>query len=133
MGPQLWATPSPDKMGPRGDHLPAFSKGGAPPRHGRGQQGKGEQHYSGKAARFGQPRPSSEMAHIRPREALREFLFAKRANAPSHGNAAERGVHAENGPGGGTSHVAPMIRRSLKTKQPLDRHERPEAVVVGRI
>jgi len=36
-------------------------------------------------------------------------------------------------PGGGTSHVAPMIGRSLKTKQPLDRHERPEAVVVGRI
>ena len=99
MGPQLWATPSPDKIGPRGDHLPAFLKGGAPPRHGRGQQGKGEQHYSGKAARFGQPCPSSEMAHIRPREARREFLFAKRANAPSHGNAAERGVYEENGPG----------------------------------
>jgi len=26
-----------------------------------------------------------------------------------------------------------VIMRSLKTKQPLDRHERPGAVVVGRI
>ena len=92
----------------------------------------------GKAVRFGQPRPGTEMAHIRPREALREFLFAKRANAPAMGTPlsvayTQKMARVFDMPGGGTSHVAPMIGRSLKTKQPLDRHERPEAVVVGRI
>jgi hypothetical protein len=33
-------------------------------------------------------------------------------------------------PGGLSAARAPMIGRSLKTKQPLDRHERPGAVVI---